>query len=61
MMSTRRDLYLLMLTYSNHKDHLDSIDLTRFLEVEQKVCRSRVEAYAGRLLSREAHRRTHAC
>uniref|UniRef100_A0A674AUV3 Phosphoinositide phospholipase C n=1 Tax=Salmo trutta TaxID=8032 RepID=A0A674AUV3_SALTR len=37
MMSTRRDLYLLMLTYSNHKDHLDSIDLTRFLEVEQKM------------------------
>ncbi|CAB1336811.1 unnamed protein product [Coregonus sp. 'balchen'] len=33
MMSTRRDLYLLMLTYSNHKDHLDSIDLTRFLEM----------------------------
>lgn len=37
MMSTRRDLYLLMLTYSNHKDHLDADDLTRFLEIEQKV------------------------
>jgi phosphatidylinositol phospholipase C eta len=37
MMSTRRDLYLLMLTYSNHKDHLDASDLQRFLEVEQKV------------------------
>ncbi|XP_028848351.1 1-phosphatidylinositol 4,5-bisphosphate phosphodiesterase eta-2a isoform X2 [Denticeps clupeoides] len=37
MMSTRRDLYLLMLTYSNHKDHLDSDDLVRFLEVEQKM------------------------
>ena len=37
MMSTRRDLYLLMLTYSNHKDHLDATDLLRFLEVEQKV------------------------
>lgn len=37
MMSTRRDLYLLMLTYSNHKDHLDTSDLTRFLETEQKV------------------------
>ncbi|XP_069804926.1 1-phosphatidylinositol 4,5-bisphosphate phosphodiesterase eta-2 isoform X2 [Dendropsophus ebraccatus] len=37
MMSTRRDLYLLMLTYSNHKDHLDSDDLKRFLEVEQKM------------------------
>ncbi|XP_021099115.1 1-phosphatidylinositol 4,5-bisphosphate phosphodiesterase eta-2 isoform X7 [Heterocephalus glaber] len=37
MMSTRRDLYLLLLTYSNHKDHLDAADLQRFLEVEQKV------------------------
>lgn len=37
MMSTRRDLYLLMLTYSNHKDYLDASDLQRFLEVEQKV------------------------
>lgn len=37
MMSTRRDLYLLMLTYSNHKDYLDTDDLRRFLEVEQKV------------------------
>jgi hypothetical protein len=37
MMSTRRDLYLLMLTYSNHKDHLEASDLQRFLEVEQKV------------------------
>ncbi|KAB5567698.1 hypothetical protein PHYPO_G00235870 [Pangasianodon hypophthalmus] len=39
MMSTRRDLYLLMLTYSNHKDHLDTDDLTRFLEIEQKMTR----------------------
>lgn len=37
MMSTRRDLYLLMLTYSNHKDHLNTDDLARFLETEQKV------------------------
>lgn len=37
MMSTRRDLYLLMLTYSNHKDYLDADDLRRFLETEQKV------------------------
>lgn len=37
MMSTRRDLYLLMLTYSNLKDHLDADDLTRFLENEQKM------------------------
>ncbi|NWH60951.1 PLCH2 phosphodiesterase, partial [Geococcyx californianus] len=37
MMSTRRDLYLLMLTYSNHKDYLDADDLRRFLETEQKM------------------------
>ncbi|KAM3659548.1 LOW QUALITY PROTEIN: 1-phosphatidylinositol 4,5-bisphosphate phosphodiesterase eta-2 [Ammospiza maritima maritima] len=37
MMSTRRDLYLLMLTYSNHKDYLDTDDLKRFLETEQKM------------------------
>ncbi|XP_041427349.1 1-phosphatidylinositol 4,5-bisphosphate phosphodiesterase eta-2 isoform X3 [Xenopus laevis] len=43
MMSTRRDLYLLMLTYSNHKDHLDPDDLKRFLEVEQKMMNVRKE------------------
>ncbi|KAK0156452.1 1-phosphatidylinositol 4,5-bisphosphate phosphodiesterase eta-2 [Merluccius polli] len=37
MMSTRRDLYLLMLTYSNHKDHMDADDIIRFLEIEQKM------------------------
>ncbi|XP_030634165.1 1-phosphatidylinositol 4,5-bisphosphate phosphodiesterase eta-2 [Chanos chanos] len=37
MISTRRDLYLLMITYSNHKDHMDTNDLTRFLENEQKM------------------------
>ncbi|XP_027751055.1 1-phosphatidylinositol 4,5-bisphosphate phosphodiesterase eta-2 isoform X3 [Empidonax traillii] len=37
MMSTRRDLYLLLLTYSNHKDYLDTDDLRRFLETEQKM------------------------
>ncbi|XP_076023335.1 1-phosphatidylinositol 4,5-bisphosphate phosphodiesterase eta-2a [Genypterus blacodes] len=37
MMSTRRDLYLLMLTYSNHKDNLDTDNLSRFLETEQKM------------------------
>ena len=37
MMSTRRDLYLLMLTYSNHKDNMDADDIARFLETEQKV------------------------
>ncbi|KAK7884028.1 hypothetical protein WMY93_027151 [Mugilogobius chulae] len=30
MMSTRRDLYLIMLSYSNHKDHLDTGDLAAF-------------------------------
>lgn len=39
IMSTRRDLYLLMLTYSNLKDHLDPDDLSRFLSTEQKVRR----------------------
>uniref|UniRef100_A0A8C4YWW9 Phosphoinositide phospholipase C n=1 Tax=Gadus morhua TaxID=8049 RepID=A0A8C4YWW9_GADMO len=37
MMSTRRDLYLLMLTYSNHKDNMDADDIARFLETEQKM------------------------
>ncbi|XP_059912817.1 1-phosphatidylinositol 4,5-bisphosphate phosphodiesterase eta-2a isoform X2 [Gadus macrocephalus] len=37
MMSTRRDLYLLMLTYSNHKDNMDANDIARFLETEQKM------------------------
>ncbi|KAM3824345.1 LOW QUALITY PROTEIN: 1-phosphatidylinositol 4,5-bisphosphate phosphodiesterase eta-2 [Vipera latastei] len=37
MMSTRRDLYLLMLSYSNHKDFLDAQDLKRFLDSEQKM------------------------
>nr|XP_021511111.1 1-phosphatidylinositol 4,5-bisphosphate phosphodiesterase eta-2 isoform X2 [Meriones unguiculatus] len=52
MMSTRRDLYLLMLTYSNHKDYLDASDLQRFLEVEQKMngvtlesCQSIIEQF----------------
>ncbi|XP_023555251.1 1-phosphatidylinositol 4,5-bisphosphate phosphodiesterase eta-2 isoform X2 [Octodon degus] len=50
VMSTRRDLYLLLLTYSNHKDHLDAADLQRFLEVEQKGvtlegCRGIIEQF----------------
>lgn len=48
MMSTRRDLYLLMLAYSNHKDHLDASDLQRFLEVEQKVRPGRSCVVGGR-------------
>ncbi|XP_047196298.1 1-phosphatidylinositol 4,5-bisphosphate phosphodiesterase eta-2a isoform X11 [Hippoglossus stenolepis] len=40
MMSTRRDLYLLMLTYSNHKDHLNTDDLARYLETEQKMTKA---------------------
>nr|XP_058921450.1 1-phosphatidylinositol 4,5-bisphosphate phosphodiesterase eta-2 [Kogia breviceps] len=52
MMSTRRDLYLLMLAYSNHKDHLGAADLQRFLVVEQKMtgvtlesCRDIIEQF----------------
>ncbi|KAM6216877.1 1-phosphatidylinositol 4,5-bisphosphate phosphodiesterase eta-2 [Rhynchocyon petersi] len=52
VMSTRRDLYLLLLTYSDHKDHLDASDLQRFLEVEQKMtgvtlesCRDIIEQF----------------
>uniref|UniRef100_A0A671TER4 Phosphoinositide phospholipase C n=1 Tax=Sinocyclocheilus anshuiensis TaxID=1608454 RepID=A0A671TER4_9TELE len=37
LISTRRDLYLLMITYSNHKEHMDLNDLQRFLENEQKA------------------------
>ena len=37
MISTRRDLYLIMISYSNHKEVLDLSDLARFLEIEQKV------------------------
>uniref|UniRef100_A0ACB8EF27 Uncharacterized protein n=1 Tax=Sphaerodactylus townsendi TaxID=933632 RepID=A0ACB8EF27_9SAUR len=43
MMSTRRDLYLLMLSYSNHKDYLDIDDLKRFLEAEQKTTLSGIK------------------
>uniref|UniRef100_W5KG91 Phosphoinositide phospholipase C n=1 Tax=Astyanax mexicanus TaxID=7994 RepID=W5KG91_ASTMX len=37
IISTRRDLYLLMLTYSHRKEHMDIHDLLRFLESEQKM------------------------
>lgn len=37
MISTRRDLYLIMISYSNQKEVMDLHDLTRFLENEQKV------------------------
>uniref|UniRef100_A0A3Q3A7J7 Phosphoinositide phospholipase C n=1 Tax=Kryptolebias marmoratus TaxID=37003 RepID=A0A3Q3A7J7_KRYMA len=37
MISTRRDLYLIMISYSNQKEVLDLQDLARFLENEQKV------------------------
>ncbi|XP_056156859.1 1-phosphatidylinositol 4,5-bisphosphate phosphodiesterase eta-2 [Lampris incognitus] len=37
MMSTRRDLYLLMISYSNQKEFMDLNDLARFLENEQKM------------------------
>ncbi|KAK5612716.1 1-phosphatidylinositol 4,5-bisphosphate phosphodiesterase eta-2 [Crenichthys baileyi] len=37
MISTRRDLYLIMISYSNQKEVLDIHDLARFLESEQKM------------------------
>lgn len=37
MMSLRRDLYLLLLNYSDKKDHLTLEELAQFLKVEQKV------------------------
>ncbi|XP_062400863.1 1-phosphatidylinositol 4,5-bisphosphate phosphodiesterase eta-2 [Sardina pilchardus] len=37
MMSTRRDLYILLLSYSHQKEYMDVRDLQRFLEVEQKM------------------------
>uniref|UniRef100_A0A3P8X4K0 Phosphoinositide phospholipase C n=1 Tax=Cynoglossus semilaevis TaxID=244447 RepID=A0A3P8X4K0_CYNSE len=37
MISTRRDLYLIMISYSNQKEVLDLQDLAHFLENEQKV------------------------
>uniref|UniRef100_A0A8B9IFE4 Phosphoinositide phospholipase C n=1 Tax=Anser cygnoides TaxID=8845 RepID=A0A8B9IFE4_ANSCY len=36
MMSLRRDLYLLLLSYSDKKDHLTVEELAQFLKVEQK-------------------------
>ncbi|KAK0131876.1 1-phosphatidylinositol 4,5-bisphosphate phosphodiesterase eta-2 [Merluccius polli] len=37
MMSTRRELYLIMISYSNQKEFMDLGDLARFLEIEQKI------------------------
>lgn len=37
MISTRRDLYLIMISYSNQKEVMDIHDLAHFLENEQKV------------------------
>ncbi|XP_074500401.1 1-phosphatidylinositol 4,5-bisphosphate phosphodiesterase eta-2 [Sebastes fasciatus] len=37
MISTRRDLYLIMISYSNQKEVMDFHDLARFLENEQKM------------------------
>uniref|UniRef100_A0A671WEJ7 Phosphoinositide phospholipase C n=1 Tax=Sparus aurata TaxID=8175 RepID=A0A671WEJ7_SPAAU len=37
MISTRRDLYLIMISYSNQKEVMDLQDLARFLENEQKM------------------------
>uniref|UniRef100_A0A3Q2CJW6 Phosphoinositide phospholipase C n=1 Tax=Cyprinodon variegatus TaxID=28743 RepID=A0A3Q2CJW6_CYPVA len=37
MMSLRRDLFLLMMAYSDRKDHLTAEELTNFLHTEQKM------------------------
>lgn len=37
MMSLRRDLFLLMMAYSDRKDHLTVEELANFLRNEQKV------------------------
>lgn len=37
MMSLRRDLYLLLMCFSEKKDHLTAEELGNFLHVEQKV------------------------
>ncbi len=37
MMSLRRDLYLLLMCFSEKKDHLTAEELGNFLRVEQKV------------------------
>lgn len=37
MMSLRRDLYMLLLSHSDRKDHLTAEELAQFLRVEQKV------------------------
>ncbi|XP_019388169.1 PREDICTED: 1-phosphatidylinositol 4,5-bisphosphate phosphodiesterase eta-1 isoform X2 [Crocodylus porosus] len=37
MMSLRRDLYLLLLSYSDKKDHLNVEEFAQFLKVEQKM------------------------
>lgn len=37
MMSLRRDLFLLMMAYSDRKDHLTAEELANFLRNEQKV------------------------
>lgn len=37
MMSLRRDVFLLMMAYSDRKDHLTADELANFLRNEQKV------------------------
>ncbi|XP_068440700.1 1-phosphatidylinositol 4,5-bisphosphate phosphodiesterase eta-1 isoform X4 [Clinocottus analis] len=37
MMSLRRDLFLLMMAYSDRKDHLTADELANFLRIEQKM------------------------
>lgn len=39
MMSLRRDVFLLMMAYSDRKDHLTADELANFMRNEQKVRR----------------------
>lgn len=45
MISTRRDLYLILISYSNQKEVMDLQDLARFLENEQKVRQNVKESF----------------
>lgn len=49
MMSLRRDVFLLMMAYSDRKDHLTADELANFLRNEQKV-RLRSPPGAGKAL-----------
>ncbi|XP_036005508.1 1-phosphatidylinositol 4,5-bisphosphate phosphodiesterase eta-1 isoform X3 [Fundulus heteroclitus] len=46
MMSLRRDLFLLMMAYSDRKDHLTAEELTNFLRIEQRMTNMTTEYIA---------------